>query len=135
MSSPDQVPEDLADLLSGDRLGHVSSLRPDGSIATHLMWIEWDGRNLLTSSPVGSRKGQNWRANPHASVSVVDGEDPWRYVIIRGRVTDIRPDEDLVLIDRLSLRYTGSPYFRRNSAREVFYITPDHIRASRGRRR
>jgi PPOX class probable F420-dependent enzyme len=130
----DTIPQDLAYLLTSDRIGHVSSLRPDGSIATHLMWIDWDGDHVLTSSPVGSRKGQNWRHNPQVSVSVVDASDPWRYVIVRGRVTDIRPDEDLGFIDKMSLRYVGAPYFRRGSAREIFVITPDHVRASRGRR-
>ena len=135
MSGDKTVPEDLVDLLTSRRLGHMSSIRPDGSIATHLMWIDWDGEHVLTSSPVGSRKGANWRANPQASVSVVDADDPWRYLIIRGRVTDIRPDDGLAFIDKMSLRYVGAPYFRRSSPREVFVITPDHVQASRGRRR
>jgi len=129
------IPQDLLYLLTGDRVGHVSSLRPDGTIATHLMWIDWDEQHVLTSSPIGSRKGANWRRDRQASVSVVDAADPWRYVIIRGRVVDIRPDEDLAFIDRMSLRYTGAPYFRRHVAREVFVITPDHVTASHGRRR
>ena len=128
------IPEDLVEMLTSDRLGHVSSLRADGSIATHLMWIDWDGEHVLTSSPVGSRKGWNWRRNPQASVSVVDAQDPWRYVIVRGRVTSIVPDEDLAFIDKMSIRYVGAAYFRRTSAREVFVITPDDVRASRGRR-
>ena len=127
-----QIPDELLDLLTTDRVGHVASVRPDGSIATHLMWIDWDGERLLTSSPVGSRKGQNWRSNPQASVSVADRGDPWRFVIIRGRVTDIHPDEGLAFIDRMSIRYVGGPYFRRTE-REVFVITPDHLRASAGR--
>ena len=129
------IPQDLLYLLTGDRVGHVSSLRPDGTIATHLMWIDWDEQHVLTSSPIGSRKGANWRRDRQASVSVVDAADPWRYVIIRGRVVDIRPDEDLAFIDLMSLRYTGAPYFRRHVAREVFVITPDHVTASHGRRR
>lgn len=32
-------------------------------------------------APVGSRIGRNARQNPHVSVSVVDRDDPWRYVI------------------------------------------------------
>ena len=126
------VPEDLLYLLTTDHIGSVSSLRRDGSIAANLMWIDWDGEHVVTSSPVGSRKGQNWRANPQASVSVVDEQDDWRYVIVRGRVIDIRPDENLVFIDKMSERYTGAPYRRRDSAREVFVIKPDYIKASRG---
>jgi PPOX class probable F420-dependent enzyme len=129
------IPDDLPDLVTTDHLGHVASIRPDGSIATHLMWIDWDGERLLTSSPVGSRKGRNWRENPQVSVSVVDPDDPWRYLVIRGRVTDIQPDEGLAFIDRMSERYVGGPYRRRDSPREVFTVTPDHVRASPGRGR
>lgn len=129
------IPDELVPLLKGDRVGSVSSIRADGSIATHLMWIDWDGEHVLASSPVGSQKGRNWRANPQVSVSVVSANDPWHYVILRGRVTDIRPDVDLAFIDRMSLRYVGAPYFRRQFEREIFVITPDHIRTSLGRRR
>jgi PPOX class probable F420-dependent enzyme len=127
------VPDDLVYLLTSGRLGHVSAIRADGSIAMHLMWIDWDGRHVLTSSPMGSVKGQNWRRNPQVAVSAVDEEDPWRFVIVRGRVTDIRPDADLAFIDKMSLRYLGVPYRRRDYPREVFEITPDYIQASPGR--
>jgi PPOX class probable F420-dependent enzyme len=127
------IPADLTDLLTGERLGHVSCIRADGSIASHLMWIDWDGEHVLTSSPLGSRKGANWRRNPQAAVSVVSADDPWRCVIIRGRVTDIQPDAGLAFIDKMSMRYVGVPYMRRDSEREIFTITPDHVRASRGR--
>ena len=127
------IPDDLLYLLTSDRLGHVSSIRPDGSIATYLMWIDWDGAHVLTSSPVGSRKGHNWRRNAHVGLSVVDANDPWRYVLVRGRVTDFKPDTDLAFIDKMSTRYTGQPYRWREAAREIFTITPDYIRVSHGR--
>ena len=126
------IPEDLLYLLTSDHIGSVSSLRRDGSIATNLMWIDWDGEHVLTSSPVGSRKAANWRANPQVSVSVVDHYDDWRFVIVRGRVVDIRPDVDLEFIDRMSMRYTGAPYRRRENPREVFVIGPVNVRAGRG---
>jgi PPOX class probable F420-dependent enzyme len=126
------IPDDLAYLLTSDHIGSVSAARADGSIATHLMWIDWDGEHVLTSSPVGSQKGRNWRANPQVSVSVVDHYDDWRFVIVRGRVVDIRPDVDLEFIDKMSVRYTGAPYRRRESPREVFVIAVDHVRSGRG---
>ncbi|HET6380131.1 MAG TPA: pyridoxamine 5'-phosphate oxidase family protein [candidate division Zixibacteria bacterium] len=128
-----RIPEDLVDLLTTDVIGHVSALRPDGSIAQYLMWVDYDGQHLLTSSIVGSRKGAHWRRDPHVTVSVKDRTDDWRYLIIRGRVVDIQPDADLAFIDRMSMRYTGQPYRTRDRPREVFVIQPDHVRASRGR--
>jgi PPOX class probable F420-dependent enzyme len=130
-----RVPDELVDLVTTDRLGHISAVRADGSIATYIMWIDWDGEHVLTSSAVGSRKGAHWRRNPQTSVSVVAADDPWRFVIVRGRVTDIRPDEGLAFIDKMSRHYTGGPYRFRGAEREIFTITPDHVTASRGSRR
>jgi len=126
------IPDDLLDLVSTDRIGHVSFVRPDGSVVTNLMWIDWDGEHILTSSTVGSVKGKHLRTNPQVSVSAVDRDDPWRYVIVRGRVTDIVPDEGLAFIDKMSMRYTDSPYMRRGFDREIFVIKPDRINVSRG---
>lgn len=129
-----EIPPELADVLTGGALGHVSAIRPDGSVAQYLMWVDFDGSHVLTSSPVGSRKGQHFRRDPRVAVSVVDRNDDWRYLVIRGRVVDIRPDENLAFIDRMSQRYTGAPYRFRNDSREVFVIEPEHVRASTGRR-
>ncbi len=63
MSGPLTIPDDLMDLVTTDRIGAVSWARPDGTVVTHLMWIDWDGEHLLTSSPVGSVKGQHARAS------------------------------------------------------------------------
>ncbi|HYI21047.1 MAG TPA: pyridoxamine 5'-phosphate oxidase family protein, partial [Candidatus Limnocylindrales bacterium] len=115
-----------------DHIGHVSWTRRDGSMAGCLMWIDWDGNQLLTSSPVGTAKGKAWRRDPHVLVSTVDRADDWRYVRVSGRVTEIRPDVDLVFIDRMSERYLGSPYGRRSGAREIFVITPDEIQFGHG---
>lgn len=129
------VPDDLVYLLTTDRVGHVTAHRPDGSIAMYVMWIDWDGEHVLTSSPVGSRKGQHWRRDPHVSVTAIDRDDPWRLVTVRGRVTEFRPDEGLAFIDLMSQAYLGLPYRRRGFEREIFVITPEYLHASRGRGR
>lgn len=128
------IPSDLIDLLTGKVVAHVSALRPDGTIAQYLMWVDYDGERLLTSSPIGSRKGEHWRRNPNVTLSVVDRSNDWRYLVIRGRVVDRRPDEGLAFIDKMSMLYTGRPYYFRNRPREVFVIEPDHVIASHGRR-
>jgi PPOX class probable F420-dependent enzyme len=128
-----QIPDDLTHLLTTNVIGHVTAKRADGSLATYLMWVDWDGEHVLTSSPVGSRKSRHWRRDPQVSVSVKDRDDDWRYLVIRGRVVDIHPDEGLAFIDRMSERYTGQPYRMRERPREVFVIQPDFVRASRGR--
>ena len=129
----ESIPEDLTDLLTTNVLGHVSAIRRDGTMAQYLMWVDYDGKHVLTSSMVGSRKAANWRRNPQVSLSVVDRDDDWRFLIVRGRVVDTRPDEGLAFIDKMSMRYTGQPYRFRERPREIFVIEPDYVRASGGR--
>ncbi|MGH2358275.1 MAG: pyridoxamine 5'-phosphate oxidase family protein [Candidatus Limnocylindria bacterium] len=127
------IPEDLVYLLTTNVLAHVSALRRDGSMAQYLMWVDYDGQHVLTSSFVGSRKARNWSRDPRVTLSVVDKSDDWRFLIIRGRTIGTRPDEGLAFIDKMSMRYTAGPYRRRDAEREIFMIEPDWVRASRGR--
>jgi len=128
------IPPELTDLLTTNVLAHVTALRRDGTVAVYLMWVDFDGEHVLTSSMVGSRKAANWARNPQVTVSVVDRTDDWRFLIIRGRVIETRPDEELAFIDKMSMRYSGQPYRFRERPREIFVIEADSVRASGGRR-
>jgi hypothetical protein len=72
------------------------------------------------------------RQRPNIAVSVIDPADPWRRLSISGRVTEIRDDDGLAFINRLSERYVGAPA-PRTGPRKIFVITPDRIRAFMGR--
>ena len=128
-----EMPSDLLDLLATDVVATVAAHRPDGSIAQYQMWVDYDGAHVLLSSAVGSQKARNWARDPRVTLSVVDRRDPWRFLVIRGRVVETRPDAGLELIDRVSHRYVGQPYRRRDVEREVFVIEPENVQARRGR--
>ena len=129
----DQIPQELEYLLTGNIVAHVSLAEADGTIVTHVMWVDFDGEHILTSSRKASYKSKAFRARPNVSVSIVDPANPWRRLSISGRVTEIRDDEGLAFINKLSQRYTGAPY-QATDPREIFVITPDKVRAFTGRR-
>ena len=122
------VPDQLVDLVRSDIVAHVTLSQPDGSLVTHVLWIDYDGAHLLLWSRATSYKSRAFRQRPNVAVSVVDRENPWRRLSISGRVTEIREDVDLALADKLAYRYTGTPYPRRAPG-EVIVITPDKVRA------
>ena len=126
---PSKIPPSHVDLLTTGIVGHIATIRPDGALAPSIVWIDFDGEHILTSSPIDSAKSRHVRANPNVAMSVVDPRNVWRYLQIRGRVTGIRPDEGLAFIDEMSRRYTGRDYEARDEVREVFEITVDHVRA------
>jgi PPOX class probable F420-dependent enzyme len=123
-----RVPPQLVDLLTTTVLAHLTTVGRDGSLVSHLVWVDYDGEHVLTSSPKGSYKGRNIRARPQVALSVADPSNPGRVLSISGRVTAIRDDEGLAFINRLAQRYNGRPYWR-TGEREIFEITPDRVRA------
>lgn len=126
------IPDEMLDLLTTNVVGHLGTVRPDGTPAIAVVWIDFDGRHVLTSSPLGSAKGRNIRANPMVALSVVDPRDPFRYLQIRGAVVDIQPDAGLAFIDRLCQRHLGRPTRDRARAREIFFIEPIHVQVGAG---
>ncbi len=127
------IPEELTHLLRTNVPAHVSLTEADGSLVTHVMWVDYDGEHILTSSPTESYKSRALRQRPNVAVSVIDPADPWRRLSISGRVAEIREDVGLAFINELSRRYVGAPY-PRTAPREIFVITPDKVRAFMGRR-
>jgi|SRR6266571_6421817 len=120
------IPEGLRDLFKEPALAHVSYLNAKGQIVTFPMWADFDGEQVLVSSPVGSRKGHSLRRNGQVAISIVSRDNPWHWVSISGHVVDIQPDHDLAFIDRMARKYTGGDYQRR-TPREIFQIAIDRV--------
>jgi PPOX class probable F420-dependent enzyme len=104
------IPDSHADLLQKKGFAHVSTVLPDGAPHSVVVWFDWDGENVLFSTMNQSRKIRNLQRDPRASVLITDPENPYRYLLFRGRVERIDPDPEARLADALSLKYRGRPY-------------------------
>jgi len=124
MSMP--IPPELLDLFDEPALGHISYTSDSGQIITFPLWVDHADSRILASSPVGSKKGQAVRERPQVGVSIVSTKTPWRWLSISGRVVQIRPDDELAFIDKMSHKYVGQAYERR-TPREVFVIEIDRV--------
>ena len=125
------IPEDVRDVFDEPALGHTSWLNERGQIVTFPLWVDFDGEHVKVSTWIGAKKSETLRKSNQVAVEIVSARDPWHWVSISGRVTDIRPDENLEFIDKMSRKYIGQDYQRR-TPREVFYITIDRVSSSRG---
>lgn len=128
------ISSDLVDLVTDAVPAHLTLTRRDGSLVSHVVWIEYDGRQLLMSSRRGSWKSRALRARPQVALSVMDPTNQWRRLSITGKVVNVLNDHELRLIDRLSLRYTGVAYDQRGD-RDIIVIEPTRIRSYCGRAR
>ena len=103
----------------------VATIRPDGSPHSVATWYDWeDGLVLLNMDESRARLG-HMRRDPRVALTVLDKDDWYRHVTLRGNVIRIEDDPDLVDIDRLAMRYRGGPYRTRDRKRVSAWMRPD----------
>ncbi|TMR89889.1 PPOX class F420-dependent oxidoreductase [Nonomuraea basaltis] len=121
------LPEEARKLLDAPNYATVTSLNPDGGPQSTVVWVRTDGDDVLFSTAKGRRKPRNFDRDPRASLLVIDPEDPYRYVEVRGRVTVI-PDPEGALIEELSQKYRGLPWEDKPGVeRLIVRIRPDKV--------
>lgn len=74
-------------LLDRRHFAVLATINPDGAPQTSAMWVARDGDQVLFSTIAGRRKHRNLLRDPRASVTILDSDDPYNYVELRGRVT------------------------------------------------
>ncbi len=121
---------DLA-ILRKRSFAHLTTLGPDGSPQTTPNWVDTDddGRVLINTAE-GRAKPRNVRRDPRVSLSVVDADDPYRSLMIRGRVEEITNDGAEDHIDAMQRKYHGTePYPNHDPAhpRVLLKIRPERI--------
>lgn len=123
------IPEDMLDLLERPLYGHLATVRPDGTPQVNPMWFEWDGEVLRFTHTTQRQKYRNLKANPAVAISVIDPDNPYRYLEVRGIVEDEVPDPEATFYLHLNDRYDGpltgtpadAPY------RVIFVVRPTAI--------
>lgn len=123
------IPEDYRDLLDSTALAHVATIGPKGEPQNNPVWFGWDGEYLKFSQTKVRQKLRNVRRDPRISLSIVDPEDPLRYLEVRGEVVRIEEDPDLDFINEMAKKYMGVdryPFHQPGEERVVLYIEPRH---------
>jgi PPOX class probable F420-dependent enzyme len=107
----------------------VATSNTDGSPQTSLLWATYEGDELLLSTVQGRKKETNWLRDPRVSVLIMDREDPYSYVEVRGAVS-MSTEGGPELIQRLSQTYTGKSYAGDEGTdhiRVVVRVRPTHV--------
>lgn len=101
------VPAEFEDLLIRPLYGHLATARPDGTVQVNPMWFEWDGEVLRFTHTDQRQKFRNVKNNPAVAMSILDPDNPYRYLEVRGRVEDVVVDPAAAFYLRLNERYDG----------------------------
>ncbi len=127
-----QIPDSHADILDKPAFAHLSTLMPDGSPQASAVWVDTDGALIVVNSAEGRLKDRNMRRDPRVAISVTDPDNPYRSLMIRGRVVKITNDGADAHIDKMAKKYMGVDEYPFRSADEVrvmYYIEPERVAA------
>ncbi len=117
-------------LLEGRNFAHLATVMPDGSPQVSAVWVDYDGKHVLVNTAEGRQKPRNLRRDPRVAVSVLDQDNPYAMVTIRGRVVELTHDGADEHIDSLSKKYLGQdtyPYRQPGDQRVIVKIEPLHV--------
>jgi PPOX class probable F420-dependent enzyme len=116
------LPPELVALLREPNPAVIATLKPDGAPHSVATWYLWDDGRVLVNLDESRRRLDYLRADPRVSLTVLDGEDWYRHVSLRGRVVELAEDVGLRNIDRISQHYRGRPYPTRDHRRYDAWI-------------
>jgi PPOX class probable F420-dependent enzyme len=121
---------EVRELLEAPNFAVVSTVNEDGSIHNAVAWINPENGSVAVNSAVGRRWPANLQRDPRVSVAVVDSENPYHYVEIRG-TAEVAPSGADEHINALSKKYTGQdeyPFRQPGEQRIKFVIHPQRVR-------
>lgn len=121
------VPDKYADLFKKKAFANLGTLNPDGSPQVTPVWVDYDGKHVRVNSALGRIKDKNIRRDPRVALSIQDPDNPYRYLEIRGKVSEITQNGADLHIDSLAKKYLGVdkyPNRRPGEVRVLYKIEP-----------
>lgn len=114
-------------LAKGKNFAVLTTLMPDGSPQSHVMWVDADDTHIYINTEIHRRKFKNIERDPRVTVTVIDADDGYSFVEVRGRVIEtIGGQRARDHIDELSKRYFGREYRNKiTSERVILKIEPE----------
>ncbi len=105
----DQKIKDL--ITEGKNFACVSTVDSKGFPHSTIVWISFEGDQLVYNTETHRKQFKNIEANPNVSVAIWDSQNPYRYAEVVGNVVKIETGDDARKhIDELSNHYTGANY-------------------------
>jgi PPOX class probable F420-dependent enzyme len=124
------IDERSRELLQAKNFCHVGTIRPDGVPHVVPVWVDVDGEDVL----LNTAEGRAWIANadrdPRVTLTIQNLENPYEYLLIRGRVSERTNEGADAHIDALAKKYLDKdtyPFRQPGEVRVKVRISPDHV--------
>jgi PPOX class probable F420-dependent enzyme len=113
-------------------LAHLATLMPDGSPQVTPVWFAYKDGKFLVNTARGRVKDRNMKANALVALSIVDPDNAYVHIAVRGKIVRATEDGADASIDSLAKKYLGQdkyPFRQPGEVRVLYEIEPTSISA------
>jgi PPOX class probable F420-dependent enzyme len=122
------IPDSYNDLLNVKKpLAVLATVMPDGSPQATPVWFDFTDGKIRVNTARGRVKDRNMTQNAKVALSIVDPENPYRHLQIRGVISRATEEGADAHIDSLAKKYLGQdtyPFRREGEVRVTYEIDP-----------
>jgi PPOX class probable F420-dependent enzyme len=87
-----EIPADRAHLLEKPFFAYLGTIRPDKTVQVNRMWFKRVGEQIHFTHTTKRAKYRNLQHNPSMSLLIVDPDDPFSWIELRGSLAEVVPD-------------------------------------------
>src|SRR5690349_11622195 len=122
------IPDNFRDLFDKKAFASLGTLMPDGRPQVTPVWVDYDGTHVLVNTARGRAKDKNMQRDGRVSLALIDPDNPYRYLEIRGRVAEVTENGADQHINKMAKKYLGQdlyPYRQPGEVRVLYKIGPE----------
>ena len=122
------IPDQYLDLLQQKKaFANLATVRKDGSPQVTPVWIDYADGVIRFNTAKGRVKARILKTGSPVALAIMDPDNPYRYLQIRGRVRRILEEGADAHIDSLAKKYLGKdkyPFRQPGEVRVMYEIEP-----------
>jgi PPOX class probable F420-dependent enzyme len=106
---------------------NLATIMADGTPQVTPVWFDYDAGKIRVNTATGRVKARNLKPGAAVALAIMDPDNPYRYVQIRGRVTSAEENGADPHIDALAKKYLGKdkyPFRQPGEMRMMYEIEP-----------
>jgi hypothetical protein len=132
MATP-TIPDKFLPVLTEKKaFAHLATIMPDGTPQVTPVWFFYKDGKFMVNTARGRVKDRNMSKNAKVALSIIDPDNPYAHIAVRGKVVRATEEGGNASIDALAKKYLGLdkyPNARPGEVRVIYEIQPTSVSA------
>jgi PPOX class probable F420-dependent enzyme len=127
------IPEKYNDLLTGKKaFASIATVMSDNSPQVTPVWFDYQNGRIRVNTEKKRVKARTLKMDAPVALAIIDPDNPYRYLQVRGKVVNVSEKGADAHIDSLAKKYLGQdkyPFSQPGDVRVMYEIEPTSAQA------